>query len=646
MGELALHPVVPFLLAAVVAWFAPRRVGNAALLTAPVVALVQLGQLEVGTTVPVHYLGFDLDVMRVDRLALPFAWVFAVAALIGAIYGLTSMHARERAAVLVYAGAAMGVVFAGDLLSLFFFWEIKAVASTFVILERRGGNSGRAGTRYLYTHLVGGKLLFGGALWYAAETGSLTFEAMTLSWPTALILLAFLLSAAVPPLHAWLPDAYPEASVAGTVFLSAFTTKAAVYALARGFPGTQLLIALGVAMALYGVVYAVLENDTRRLLGYHIVSQVGYMVAGIGIGTEAALNGATAHAFAHILYKGLLLMGAGAVLYATGRSKMTGLGGIANRMRPTLALYMIGAVSISSVPLFSGFVSKELVVDAASLSDLGWVVLLLKVASVGTFLHTGLKLPYGTWFGAEGWGPRDNGDHPIQVGRVAPSMYVAMAISAVLNTALGLFPGLLYRFMPYEVVYDPYTLGKVVEKSSILLFTALAFWLLLDQLGAKATVSLDVDWLYRGLPRLVGDHLPRLRPAFGAGRATTPAAVGARAGTRSSADDTTPAAVGATAGTHRAADDTSRAAAGATAGADEVASGTRPSSAGDVTGAPAAAAPAASVGLIAHTRALVQRRWRGLREPADGPPPVVATWLLGTVILVTSIVILTESLRA
>jgi multicomponent Na+:H+ antiporter subunit D len=503
VAELWLHPVLPFAVAALVAWFAPQRIGAGATVAAPLVAFVQLSRLEAGVSVPLQYAGFELEVMRVDALSIPFGWVFALAALIAGIYGLATMHGRERASALSYAGAAMGVVLAGDLMTLFVFWEIKAVASTFLVLHRRGGNSARAGMRYLFAHLVGGKLLLAGVLWHYARTGSLAFESMTLDAATSLILVAFLLSAAVPPLHAWLADAYPEASVAGTVFLSAYTTKAAVYALARGFPGTQLLIYLGIVMALYGVVYAVLENDTRRLLGYHIVSQVGYMVAAVGIGTELAISGATAHAFAHILYKGLLLMGAGAVLHATGRSKMSELGGIARRMRGVLALYMIGAVSISSVPLFSGFVSKELVVEAAYRSDLIWLVLLLKIASVGTFLHTGLKLPHGAFIGREGLGPATNDGHRITVGAVPVSMYVAMGIGAVANTVIGLYPRILYDLLPHAVDYTPYSFAKVLEKSQILLFTALAFWILLDRLHAKAKVSLDTDWLYRGLPTMV-----------------------------------------------------------------------------------------------------------------------------------------------
>jgi multicomponent Na+:H+ antiporter subunit D len=509
--SLLLHPVLPLLVGAVLVRVAPRQVGHVIMVAAPAAALLLVTQLGTDASIGATYLGHELQLLRVDALSRPFGIIFAIAGIIAGVYGLRTMQASERSAALAYAGAAMGVVFAGDLVTFFVFWEIKAIASTFVILARRTPGSGRAGLRYVFIHVLGGKLLLAGILLHLAETGSLTFGPFEPGLASALILIACLVSAAVPPLHAWLADAYPQATVAGTVFLSAYTTKAAVYALARGFAGFEVLVWLGIFMALYGVVYAVLENDIRRLLGYHIISQVGYMVAGVGIGTEAAINGATAHAFAHILYKGLLLMGAGAVIHATGRSKMSELGGIANRMRPVLALYLVGAVSISSFPLFSGFVSKEIVVEAASLDGRALAVILLQIASVGTFLHTGLKLPYGTWVGAEGLGPRSNAGARIQVGAIPPSMYVAMGISAALNLAIGVVPSAFYAVLPFPADYDFYTVGKVLEKSQILLFTGLGFWLLLSKLHATAMVTVDTDWVYRQLPRIVGEVAERWR---------------------------------------------------------------------------------------------------------------------------------------
>src|SRR6266540_1531151 len=284
-----------------------------------------------------------------------------------------------------------------------------AISSALLVLLRREPSAVAAGFRYLLVHIFGGLILLAGILLHWSQVGSLAFGDMGASsggvaW--AMILAAFLLNAAVPPLGAWLPDAYPEATVTGAVFMTAFTTKSAVYVLLRGYAGTELLVWLGAAMAIYGVVYAVLENDARRLLAYHIISQVGYMVCGVGIGTELALNGATAHAFAHILYKAVLFMGAGAVLEVTGRRKLSEMGGLYKTMPVTLVLYMVGAFAISAVPLFSGFVSKSMVVSAAGDSHRTWVYLMLVLASSGTFLHTGLKLPYYMFFAGNSARPR------------------------------------------------------------------------------------------------------------------------------------------------------------------------------------------------------------------------------------------------
>lgn len=496
-------PALIFLLGAVVLMRAGRGLGGALMLALPLLAFTQLLTVQPGDQLTVDFYGLDLVPFAVDQLSLAFGYVFVLATFIAGVYGLQLMTVEERAAATLYAGSALGVVFAGDLITLFFFWEIKALASVFLIWSRRTPASGPAGKRYLYVQLFGGKLLLAGVIWHYALTGSLVFTAFALTPATGLILIGFLVAAAVPPLHPWLPDGYPQGTIAGTVFLSAFTTKAAVYALARGFPGTEALVWLGVAMALYGVVYAVLENDIRRLLAYHIISQVGYMVAAVGIGTELALNGATAHAFAHILYKGALLMGAGAVLYAVGESRASELGGLWRKMRWVLLLYMIGAVSISSFPLFSGFISKELVVAGASADGRLVVLILLKIASVGTFLHTGLKLPYNTFFGP---------DRGLEPRPVLPTMYLGMLLAAVANTTLGLAPGLLYDVLPFPVDYEPYAFAKVVETVQILVFTALGFWLLRAKLGADRTVSLDTDWFYRVAPFRLAAWVRGLRP--------------------------------------------------------------------------------------------------------------------------------------
>jgi multicomponent Na+:H+ antiporter subunit D len=303
-----------------------------------------------------------------------------------------------------------------------------------------------------------------------------------------LILLGVGLNAAIPPLHAWLPDAYPEASVTGSVFLSAFTTKAAVYVLLRLFPGADVLVWAGTVMTLYGVVYAILENDPRRLLSYHIVSQVGYMVAGVGLGTALALNGASAHAFCHILYKALLFMGVGAAIAATGQRTLYDCGGLGRQLPLVFGLYMVAALSISGVPLFNGFISKSMIISAAAEAHRPLLELLMTLASVGTFLSVGLKLPYLMFLGS---------GHSVQPQRVPFNMLLAMLLSAGLCVWLGIFPDWLYVRLPFAATYHPYTVDHVLSSLQVLVGTGLGFWWCLDRLSAETTISLDTDWFYR-----------------------------------------------------------------------------------------------------------------------------------------------------
>lgn len=460
-------------------------------LLVPILVLFQVSQMTPGMAVEGDFAGLPLVLFKVDKLSLVFGWVFAIMAFIGNLYSLHIEDTGQRLSSFLYVGSAFGVVFAGDWFTLLISWEVMAFASAYLIFASRNDPAVKAGFRYLMVHVAGGVLLFGGIVLHVLETGSFLFGPLDYDQGNLayiLILLSFMLNAAVPPLNAWLTDAYPEATVTGAVFLSAFTTKTAVYVLIRTFPGADILVGLGVTMALYGVVFAVLENDCRRLLGYHIVSQVGYMVAAVGIGTEMALNGASSHAFAHILYKGLLFMGAGAVIHMTGRRKLTELGGLYKTMPITVALYMIGAFAISAFPFFSGFVTKSMVISAAAGDGKAAVALLLTVASSGTFLHTGLKLPYYMFFG------KDSGLRPKEPPL---NMLLAMGIAATFCLGIGLFPGPLYALLPYPVDFHPYTIVHVTESLGILMFTLLAFVLFLKYLDPETTITIDTDWFYR-----------------------------------------------------------------------------------------------------------------------------------------------------
>ena len=486
-----IHPGLLLIAGAWILPFCKGRVKQAVMILLPAAALVDCFLIQPGTYGVVRFLGQDVVFGRADKLSLVFSYVFALVALIGMVYSLHVDDDAQHVAALTYAGAALGAVFAGDFLSLYLFWELMALSAALLVLLRRVPAASAAGFRYVLVHIFSGLCLLAGIVLHWSQTGSLAFGDLSPyagSAGFALILIAFLVNAAVPPLGAWLPDAYPEATATGAVFLTAFTTKSAVYALIRGFAGTEILVWWGAAMAVYGVVYAVLENDARRLLAYHIISQVGYMVCGVGLGTELALNGATAHAFAHILYKALLFMGAGAVLQVTGLRKLSEMGGLYKTMPVTLTLYMVGAFAISAVPLFSGFVTKSMVVSAAGESHRAAIYLLLTLASSGTFLHTGLKLPYYMFFGK---------DRGLRAKEPPRNMLVAMGLAASACLVIGVAPVVLYSRLPFHVDYIPYTVRHVTATLGLLGFTALGFFLLLEQLDPEPVVSLDTDWFYR-----------------------------------------------------------------------------------------------------------------------------------------------------
>jgi multicomponent Na+:H+ antiporter subunit D len=488
-----LHPAGPFVLGAVVASIAPAAVRRLAMMILAAAGLGLAWTLPEAAQVSATVMGLPIVPIRVDRLARPFAIIFALVALLAMLYG-TGASRRFQIAACAATAAALGIVLAGDWVTLYVAWEGLAIASCVLVSDGATNAATRAAFRYLLIHLAGGALLLGGIAWRRASDASLFIEPLPFAGPAALILLGFVVNAAVPPLHAWLTDAYPESSPAAGVVLSAFATKAAVYALARVFPGVDLLVWAGVTMALYGVVFAVLENDIRRLLGYHIVSQVGYMVAGVGLGTPLALSGAVAHAFCHILYKGLLFMGTGAVIETTGRRRLTDLGGLGRRMPLTFTLYMVGALSISGAPLLNGFVSKSLIIAAAWAEHAEAVAVLLTLAAVGTFLSVGLKLPAFTFGGA---------DRGLQPTRVPPGMVIGMTAAAALCLVIGVFPAPLYAVLPHAVTYEPYTTAHVLEALQILVGTSLGALLVRRMLKGTGGVTRDFDRLYRAIGALL-----------------------------------------------------------------------------------------------------------------------------------------------
>ena len=467
---------------------------TAALLVAPLLTLVFIWTVPDGAVMTLGFLDYTLTPVEGDALSRLFATIFAIMAFGGGLFALNQDRVVELSAAFIYAGSAIGVSFAGDLITLFVFWEVMALASTIVVWSA-GEKAFGAGMRYVSIHLLGGVLLMIGVIGEVATTGSVEFTAMepntTARW---FILAGFLINAGAPPLSAWLPDAYPAASWSGMVFLSAFTTKTAVYVLIRGFPGAEILIFVGIYMIFYGIVYAILENDMRRILAYSIINQVGFMVCGVGIGTTMALNGAAAHAFTHIIYKALLLMSAGSVLYMTGKNKCTDLGGLFRTMPLTAACGIIGALAISSFPLTSGFISKSMISQSAADEHMMVVWMALAAASAGVFLHAGIKFPWFVFF------QKDSGLRPEEPPW---NMKAAMVLFAFFCIALGVVPGPLYALLPHPVDYVPYTVSHVTSMLQLLLFSGLAFFLMLGMLKRTLTITLDFDWFYRGFGKVL-----------------------------------------------------------------------------------------------------------------------------------------------
>lgn len=492
MWLIEMPPFVVFYVAALLVAVLRGRLAMLVMLAAPVLGALNLWALGEGSLQLNGMLGLELEIYRGDRLSLLFGYLFHLAGLISIIYALHIKDRLQQVSSLLYAGSALGAVFAGDLITLFIFWELLALTSVFLVWARRTTRAYHAGMRYLMIQVCSGLLLLAGIVAYSQHGESLRFEQIGLNglhgW---LIFLAFGIKCAFPLLHNWLTDAYPEATPTGAVFLSAFTTKVAVYALARGYPGTELLVYIGAAMTCFPIFFAVIENDLRRVLAYSLVNQLGFMVVGVGVGTALAINGAVAHAFTDVIFKGLLFMSMGAVLHVTGRINGSDLGGLYKTMPKTTVLCIVGAASISAFPLFSGFVSKSMIVSAAIDNDYPWVWLMLLFASAGVFHHAGIKIPYFAFFA------HDSG---IRAKEPPGNMLLAMTIAAALCIGIGVFPEALYSQLPFDTGYSAYDTTHVLAQMQLLFFSALAFvWLNRQGLYPPElrSVNLDVEWFYR-----------------------------------------------------------------------------------------------------------------------------------------------------
>lgn len=505
MNILYINPGIILIVLGFVALFIknqrPRQILT---LIAPLIAIVLLHS--VGRDQDLAEISvFDLELViyHINNLNYIFTLAFLLAAAINAIYCWHTNDRVQDGMALGYAGAAVAACLCGDLITLFVFWELTALTSVFLILKSGTRAAYFASMRYLVMQILSGVLLLTGAIWKYHATGSIGLEKFAdLSEPGAiLIFFAFGIKAAFPLLHNWLQDSYPKATVTGAVILSAFTTKLAVYALATMFEGESSLIWIGAIMTVFPVFFAVIENDLRKVLAYSLNNQVGFMVCAIGVGGELAINGAAGHAFAHIIYKSLLFMSMGAVLYRVGTVKASELGGLYKSMPLTAVFCLIGAASISAFPLFSGFVAKSLTMEAVMTGGFVLVYYMLLFASAGVLEHSGIKIPYCAFFG------HDSGK---RVEEAPFNMLLAMGLASFICIAIALplfIPvfnyGSFYSILPYpEIAKEthPFSTDHVIKQLQLLILATLAFVLLKRfQLypEERSGVILDTDWLYR-----------------------------------------------------------------------------------------------------------------------------------------------------
>ena len=451
----------------------------------------------------INVMDIEFIIFQSDTLTLPFAIIFHIAAILNVIYGAHEKHWNQHVAIMSYSGAAIAAVHAGDLFTLFIWWEATAFTSVFLILASKTERSYKSAFRYILIQVGSGMFLLAGAILLMSETGSAEFKNFDInSLYGQLIFIAFGIKAAFPLLNGWLQDSYPEASEIGTVALSTFTTKLAIFCFAKSFAGTEILIIIGAIMTFYPIFFAVIENDLRRVLTYSLNNQLGFMIVAIGIGTELAINGAVAHAFAHILYKGLLFMGMGAVLYRVGTCKASELGGLFKFMPITAICTIIGAISISAFPLFSGFVAKSLIMSALGKEGLVFVYFMLLFASAGVLHHSGIKIPFFAFFAHESG---------IKTKEAPLNMIIAMITASTLCILIGVFPSYFYEILPYQIQYQPYDFSHVVGQLQLLTFAAFAFiclWHFKIYPPELNSTVLNSDWIYRKM--IPGVLLPLL----------------------------------------------------------------------------------------------------------------------------------------
>lgn len=458
--------------------------------------------------------GIFEPILRLDGLSALFSLFTALVWLASGIYMCTYMQHEERPLsfyvfYLITLGAVQGVFLAGNFVTLLVFFEIMTVTSFFWVIHRQDRESLRSGYFYLFLGIAAGLFIAGAiALLLASGTAmeigvgaGVPENATLLGWAVLLLVFGFGIKAGMVPVHIWLPMAHPVAPTPGSALLSGILIKAGAYGLIRtgqlvnwglgGFVpwlGT-LVVILGVATMLLGVGLALLQGNAKRLLAYHSVSQMGYIILGIGtalvLGDQGAygISGAIFHSLNHALFKSALFLGVGIIFLGTGELDLYKLGGLWKKYPWTAICMLIAAFGITGTPGLNGFISKSLLhhgaLDVAATGNpiMVWAERFFNLVGVGTTASF-VKLIWLTFLGKQKSQVKEGaGEGPFLVG--------AMVLLAVVMLIIGTQPNLIM-----DLFVEPATLSAGITElgnlQNITFFGSLAVWDMITTLAIGA----------------------------------------------------------------------------------------------------------------------------------------------------------------
>ena len=471
----------------------PRKLKKIIAVVAPCIAAIYATYLiSLGNAGPIlrwPTSNFEINLFKLHDYSGIFCYAFTAAALLNIMFFRQDGNNNNLISIiLIYLGSSIAIIFCGDLISLFIFWEIAAISSTAIIMsnDKHGGPS----LRYAYLHILSGVLLLCGIIIQASNAGTMEFTAMglgsyvQLNPAQALILTAILINCAAPPFSAWIADSYPVASIYTIGFLSSFTTKFSLFALLNLFPGFQPLLYVGGAMVVYGIIMSLNSNNIQKILCYNIVNQLGMLIAVIS--KKEALAGIAISACCGIIYQSLFFMATGSVIRLTGKDRLISHAG-ATSLNIAKICMIIAGISMAALPFTIGFIGKAIMVD--NIYENNILYMLLLTSNVGATLCSGIRLPYFLFSQA---------DHSAKTKeKLPPNMQLTMLLGASLCMLIGLYPEVLYGLIPHKMHYKIYSADRIITQLQLILSTAAAFLIFQNILKPKDQYLPDFDWIYR-----------------------------------------------------------------------------------------------------------------------------------------------------